>query len=169
MDGTVIAAFPSSLSSSVNALASQFDLSTGRADPFSIFCDGDRLVIPSRIYGAVPSDAAFGALPLSERAIVACWFTRHHDGHVRETFLRSIPAYDSAWIISYVIALCGEYVVEILDFIWKNRSFFDQPVLEHWLGENQLFYELTRSRITSYWDCYYRGSFPHFIDSRIIE
>ena len=132
--------------------------------PFQILCAGETLLIPGRIYLSVPSESSFRSLRPAESSIVACWFTRHHDGHVRERFLRTLRAFDCDWIISYIVALCGEYVVEILRYIWEVRDRFDRLALGRFLSDNPLFYARTRSRIVSYWDCYYRSSSPRFGD-----
>ena len=68
----------------------------------------------------------------------------------------ALPTFDSSWGIAYVVALCGEYVVEWLHYIWERRSLFDVAVLGRWLRDNPQFYSRTRSRVVSYWDCYYR-------------
>ena len=132
------------------------------SEPFQVSCEGAVLSIPHRNYFTPTSPEEFAACDGLERLIAACWFTRHHDGHTRDFFLRALPAYDSAWVIAYVIALCGEYVIELLDYIWAERNRFDNITLRRWLRENEAFYARTRSRVVSYWDCYYRSSSPIF-------
>ncbi len=93
---------------------------------------------------------------------------RHHDGHVRERFLRAVPAFDSSWIIAYVVTLCGEYVVALLHVIWESRSLFDVAGLCRWLRENPKFYARTRPRIVSYWDRYHRTArFEDYVGSQL--
>jgi len=164
MNTSLTAAFPAKLTPTVSRLAQLLDPSSGlpTSEPFAVSCDGETLQIPVRIYRPVISDAAFASLPPIEQSIAACWFTRHHDGHVRERFLRALPVFDCSWVIAYVVALCGEYVVEVVSYIWEHRSLFDRAVLGRWLRENQIFYSRTRSRIVSYWNCYYRSSSPSF-------
>lgn len=65
-------------------------------------------------------------------------------------------------VISYVVALCGEYVAELLKYIWERRDLFDTHILGRWLSENPKYYSLTRARVASYWDCYYRSWSPRF-------
>lgn len=166
MNDPAIAAFPFSLAATVSSLSSlllppaEHDCS----EPVSVSCGGETLLIPGRIYFPAPSDSVFRMLDDPEHSIVACWFTRHHDGHVRERFLRSLAAFDSAWIIAYVVSLCGEPVIELLHYIWDRRDLFDRLTLGGWLHENETFHAQTRSRIVSYWNCYYRSSFPRFTD-----
>ena len=56
-------------------------------------------------------------------------------------------------------------------YIWERRDLFDRLILGRWLRDNEPFYARTRRRIASYWDCYYRSSFPrfiHYVGSHII-
>jgi hypothetical protein len=164
VNASIIAAFPKSLAPDVDRLAALIDPPTGleTSEAFTLACDGEPLKIPYRIYRPVITDACFSALHPKERLIAACWYTRHHDGRVRERFLRALPAFDQSWIIAYVVALCGEYVSELLDYVWHHQSLFARDTLGGWLCENSTFYARTRSRIVSYWDCYYRSEYPVF-------
>ena len=166
MNSTVITSFPASLSPTVSRLLPLLDPPADLTPTFPcpVLCAGESFTIPSRIYSPVPNRLRIALFSGTEQPIVACWFTRHHDGYVRERFLRTLSAYDCAWVIAYVVALCGDYVVEILRCIWERRSQFDRLTLGHWLRANEPFYSRTRSRIVSYWDCYYRSSFPRFGD-----
>ena len=166
MNSSVITSFPPSLGSTVSGLAPLLDPQADIAPKFSstVICAGESFAIPYRVYSPVPDDSRLALLSSSEQTIIACWFTRHHDGYVRERFLRTLTAYDSAWVIAYVVALCGDYVIEILRCIWERRNQFDPLTLGHWLRDNQPFYRRTRSRIISYWNCYYYSSFPDFSD-----
>jgi hypothetical protein len=159
-------AFPAGLTPTVNGLAPLIDPPGGRASgpTFSVRCNGELLHLPARIYRPPISETNFAALNDTEQRIAACWFTRHHDGYVRERFLRTLPAFDNAWIIAYVITLCGEYVIEILNYIWEHRSLFAPEVLGPFLHENLGLRWRTRARIISYWNRYYRDSYPNFDD-----
>jgi len=164
MNLPLISAFPARLTPDVSRLAALLDPPSGldTSKPFSLTCDGEVIHIPRRIYRPVISTSQFASLHPGEQSIAACWFTRHHDGHVREQFLRALSGFDCSWVIAYVVALCGEYVVELLHYIWERRTLFDASVLGRWLHDNPQFYSRTRSRIVSYWDCYYRSSSPLF-------
>ena len=124
MNASLTEAFPNKLCADVMRLAAVLDPPAGLAtsEPFAVTCDGDPIQIPHRIYRPAISDAAFASLSLEDKLIAACWFTRHHDGHVRERFLRTFPAFDRSWIVAYVVILCGEYVAELLEYVWKHRD-----------------------------------------------
>jgi hypothetical protein len=158
------AAFPSNLSPTVSRLALLIAPPSCSASDqtFLASCNGEPLHIPYRIYVPPISDIDFASLNVTEQSITACWFTRHHDGYVRERFLRALPAFDKPWIIAYVIALCGEYVVELLNYIWEHRNRFHPEMLGSFLRENPILLCKTRQRIRSYWNCYYRHASPHF-------
>ena len=167
----LIGAFPASLTPDAERLSAVLDPQSGRdnSEPFRVTCDGEVLRIPYRIYRPVISWEEFAALDSTGQAIAACWFTRHHDGSVREGFLRAMPSFDSPWVISYGVALCGEYVVELLDYIWGHRVLFDTAVLGRLLRDNPEFWARTRSRVVSYWDCYHRDvRFEDYVGSRLI-
>lgn len=59
------------------------------------------------------------------------------------------------WSAPFVAALIGEYVVEILDDIHDAMPRIG-PTLASFFEENQDYLKLTKARVTSYWDCYYR-------------
>jgi hypothetical protein len=171
MTSPLISAFPSKLTPDVSRLSPLLDRPSRfeSSAPFAVNCDGEVIQIPGRIYRPVISESQFASLQHVERSIAACWFSRHHDGHVRERFLRTLPVFDSSWVIAYVVALCGEYVVELLHYIWERRSLFDGVVLGRWLRDNPEFVSRTRSRIVSYWDCYYRTArFEDYVGSHLI-
>lgn len=171
MTSPLISAFPARLTPDVSRLAALLDPPSGldTSEPFTVTCDGEVIQIPRRIYRPVISESQFASLHPVERSIAACWFTRHDDGHVRERFLRALPVFDSSWVIAYVVALCGEYVVELLHYIWERRSLFDVAELGRWLRDNPEFYSRTRRRVVSYWDCYYRTArFEDYVGSQLI-
>jgi hypothetical protein len=127
---------------------------------------GEPVHIPSRIYHdpMSPSDVltAISLTPV-QRTILACLYTRHHHGHVRQRWLRTIASATEPWVAPFVVNLVGEYVVEIIVDIHRALlPALDDPASPHFaqygtfLAENPEFLALTRQRVASYWDCYYR-------------
>src|SRR6187401_535836 len=96
VNGSVIDAFPKGVSADVARLAAVLDPHVGHptSEPFAVVCEREAIQIPYRIYRPTIPDKVFANLSPSERIIAACWFTRHHDGYVRERFLRALPAFD---------------------------------------------------------------------------
>lgn len=175
MSETLARAFPLSLQSSLadvlvclpqTAHPPNGSITSSHSHEWSpITVQGERVVIPYRIYNPVP------ASDLAEEGSAAgvaidCLFTRHNDGFVRQRALgRVLASTGHPWTVPFVLQLLGEYVIEICNDIelfaetelterprWASRfrSFADQ---------NPDFIALTRQRATSYWECYYRG--PH--------
>jgi hypothetical protein len=57
----------------------------------------------------------------------------------------------------------------VAELHWERRSLFDVALLGHWLRDNPQFYSRTRSRVVSYWNCYYRTTrFETYVGSQLI-
>lgn len=57
-----------------------------------------------------------------ERLIPSCVLSRHHNGFVRQEQVRSIVSSEKPRAIPYVLALVGEYVIEIHQEIVDHLS-----------------------------------------------
>lgn len=112
--------------------------------------------IPSRIYATpVPLPSKVNA-QATENRITTCLYTRHHDGYVRECFLRALLPVRTIWEVPFVVQLTGEHVVEIIGVIEAALSDDQALLFSQFARENAEFIRLTRQRLTSYWNCYYR-------------
>ena len=58
------------------------------ARPFVVSVDGEVLTIPYRIYGPELGADGVAALSETQRTLVHCLYTRHHDGRIRQRHLR---------------------------------------------------------------------------------
>jgi hypothetical protein len=100
--------------------------------------------------------------PVQHR-ILHCLYTRHHDGFVRQRHLEQIVGSAQPWVVPFVLQIVGEYVVELLLAIRGGLANLDTPgtaqhmVYGRFIAANPDFFHLTRQRVASYWDCYYRG------------
>lgn len=130
----------------------------------SIKFQGETLAIPDRIYNGFPSREVESLSPAS-RAAAGCIYTRHHDGQIRQRALDLVLSHDAAWSAPFVVALLGEYVVEICvdieRFLRSRLDGFPETArgLEQFANSNPTFMELTRTRAVSYWAEYYRLDF----------
>lgn len=132
--------------------------------PYTILLEGHELSIPYRMYNDVIWPAAIPeVLSPSQRTVLGCMYTRHHDGGVRQRWLREIIASDEDFVVPFVILLAGEYVVEIITDVCKTLgSELEDPRSEtarrygRFLASNPGFHFLIRQRVASYWDCYHR-------------
>ena len=164
------AAFPASLKVVVGEAV--LLMPAGAYEPAGRFCvhvEGD-VEIPERIYNPEPEPDREKALAADCRQVLACLYTRHHDGHVRQRRLNEVIHLTEAWVAPFVIRLIGEYVVEILDDIRKGLSALEVAGSLHraqyaaFGAANPEFLELTSQRVVSYWNCYYRSQYPRLSD-----
>jgi hypothetical protein len=123
--------------------------------------EGETLCLPHRVYLTKPDEVA-GGLTETQRSILGCIYTRHHDGYVRQDALDSILAGRAAWVPPFVLALVGEYVLEIAQLIQRRSADLDVEAYARFGAENRVFLEVLRQRIISYWQCYDRGDIPEF-------
>lgn len=133
-------------------------------DVFLVKTQGATVAIPSRIHTTPPPDFFLSLLPQQLRDPLLCKYTRHHNGHVRERFLKKILNLNSPLVAPYIVQLSGEYVIELLDAIYKGIESYDCTALQAFLSENQQYCDKTRQRMISYWDCYYRAKYPRLRD-----
>ena len=150
---SLVAAFPQSIRDDATVVASAFDKFPA-ADGFRVVVDGDTCEIPYRI------DADANCLTsLSPRQVDLgnCLLTRHRNGFVRQEYLARIVLLKEPWVMPFVIQLLGEYVSEIIHVIDVNLALLDASVYGQFLVRNPKFWNLTRGRVASYWDCYYRS------------
>lgn len=149
-------AFPKELGSQVEAALSALKLSSNYEHRcFSINVLGEGLLIPER----VPSPSLkpdMSGLSLQQRHIACCMLTRSTDGFERHASLKEILQVNEPWSIPFVIALVGDYVIEILDEILKESHRMNRELVADFIRENPIYYDTVRSRVTSYWNCYYR-------------
>jgi hypothetical protein len=123
----------------------------------SIIIQNETIHIPYRVYFDEPDK---NNLTTNESLLLNCLLTRHHDGFVRQKALERIISIDNLLVVPFVVQLLGEYVVEILEIIEKNLC---EKLVENtalFILENEDYFKLTRCRVISYWDCYYRSKFP---------
>ncbi|MCA1368749.1 hypothetical protein I6F15_15285 [Bradyrhizobium sp. BRP14] len=119
-------------------------------------CDGASIYIPYRLHFLTTVEEKLVSLSPQSH----CLLTRATDGFVRQRSARAIVSLNECWSIPFVILLLGEYVVEILEDIQAAVPLFDQSVYAGFVRENRDAMRTTRSRATSYWNVYYRRTFP---------
>lgn len=159
----LVEAFPRRLTDDVEAVLGVLPSSTHAVparDVGPIVLDSEPLRVPTRVYFPMPDDASAAHLSERQRRVLGCLYTRHHDGYVRERALRSIIDARDAWIAPYVVQLVGEYVVEIVRVIEERLDSAHQPEYGEFVVQNDAFIALTRARVISYWNCYWRHTAP---------
>lgn len=162
------AAFPASCADAIASLVPRLPWRAGlpTSKYYEVRLGTERLRIPERIYFQVDTLDAAESLPPREQNLVGWYFTRHHDGHLRERCLRQVIGTPVPWAPAYLLRLLGESVVEILEVLRAHLPASDPAAYRAFILENPAFYEATRDRVESYWDCYHRdqprSSYPGF-------
>lgn len=119
---------------------------------------GESLIIPKGVY--------FGqyhtqSLTYLQEMMLNCLYLCHHNGFLREAYLRKVLQAKEDFTLPYIALLFGDYVYEILEVLAKSLSNKNKEKLRNFLAENPLFKKRIESRMVSYWDCYYRTLYPN--------
>lgn len=141
-------------------------------DQFEVTILGEIIKIPPRVYFDELSENKIQNLSDIQKEILSCIFTRHHDGYVREKYLKKIILSESKWVTPYVFQLIGEYVIEILTVIYENLEKLDRKTYSKFLNDNNLFFAKTKQRVRSYWNCYYYNAnqeYNNYVGKKIID
>ncbi len=141
----------------VSAFYSRLPRAHPQLGSVEVAIDGECIEFPYRIYTSQPV-VRHRLLSSTQQLMLACHFTRHHDGRVRERSVRQLTESPERWIAPYVVHLLGEYVIEIHRLIAHLCS-----AKPEWLtvcgahcGQNSAYAELLKQRATSYWNEYHR-------------
>jgi hypothetical protein len=163
----LVAAFPDEVRPNATAVvaampAAAFNLQHS----FSVTLEGETVTIPYRIYNPEPTDVK--ALKENQLQVLHCLYSRHSDGFVRQRHLSHILPCQDLWVVPFIVQLAGEYVLPILEDIRAGLADLDRPgsrrreLFARFVTENPTFLNLTRQRIVSYWNVYYRDTYPVF-------
>ncbi|MDP8171593.1 hypothetical protein QJU96_09895 [Pasteurella skyensis] len=123
---------------------------------YKISFDNEILHLPSRIYFNEAND---DNLTKQQKQILYCIYTRHHNGFVREKYLKKIEVIQ-IWQIPFVIQLLGEYVIELFPIIENKINKNNFFLFKKFIAENEFYFYQTECRIASYWNEYYRRTYP---------
>ena len=92
-----------------------------------------------------------------EQFIYSCIYTRSCDGYVRQRHMRKIMENDfPQWCMPYILKLSSEYVVEIVDDIYKYMKVRDNTSFQLFCKNNPHIFRNSYSRMVSYWNEFYR-------------
>lgn len=158
-------AFPDSLAQEVKCVAALLPhpfLNTSIHNIGIVVVAGESIRIPYRIYIPEPEENVVSVLAPIQKTILACIYTRHNDGYIRQKYLEKILLQHEPWVMPYIFQLMSEYVLEILELISQNLDQLDKQACTSFIKENPVFVQRLKKRVISYWNCYYRYSYPHF-------
>ncbi len=114
--------------------------------------------IPYRMYLTDITDADYERLNQKQKQILCCIYTRSCDGYVREKYLRKLLDMPfEQWAIPFIVKLCDEYVLEILEAIYSTLKERDNTDIHCFCLRNKDSIKKSYSRMISYWNEYYRG------------
>ncbi len=113
-----------------------------------------------RIYFHEPIPELENELTETQKQILNCIYTRHHNGYIREKRLKSLFGFDHEWILPYKLQLLGEYVIEILFELDKHITDVNIQQYKQLTLNNRKYWEQTKSRMGSYWNEHYR--YPNY-------
>lgn len=183
--GKLQKSFPSSLSEEVGSLCNKLtesdakkiyyaksymwlgeklcDYNDGRSWTLS---NGEKVYIPYRVYftSKFSQFYTYSSLTEIEKIIYHCIFSRSSDGFAREGHLRAllrIGADRYEWVKPYIISPAGEYVIEMVDVLYKEIS---REKISEYKAFCKLNFENIRylhANMITYWaefcrnDCYY--------------
>jgi len=159
------AAFPSTLVDGVDRVLERLPVGEfkiiGAHDIGPIAISGEIVHIPWRFYTRAfypfePAESSLAGLSDRHLAILACIYTRHHDGYVRQKYAERLFSFDAIWVAPFVLQLLGEYVIEIVEAIAQNTRRLPRETYDRFIQENPAFTRLLTQRIVSYWNCYQR-------------
>jgi hypothetical protein len=93
----------------------------------------------------------------------------HCDGFVRQKHVRGLVSRTEPWVAPFVVQLLGEYILEIVETIDEASDGLKTDHFRAFVRQNPAFIQLTLQRATSYWNCYYRRSFPKLEDYPVVR
>lgn len=129
-----------------------------------ILVNGEQLSIPYRVYFQDPGPDRLSALTNIQQLILSAILSRSSNGFVREKCVRELLQSNEEWIPPFVLQLVGEYVLPIIRVVGDKSAVLKGSEYRRFVIENPAFLRLLKQRISSYWNCYYRGMFPRLKD-----
>lgn len=113
---------------------------------------------PYRIYYLDENEDIEKDLTDTQQIIYHCLFSRSSDGFVREKHIHSLLSLDlPIWAIPYILKVCDEYVVEILEFIYLVLKDQDTIKYKQIIDNNLSQFIYGYHRMISYWNEFYRN------------
>ncbi len=158
-------AFPSDLKENLNRVIETIPQTTFNNVPFSTsdnvieyIIENSVVAIPYRMYLLDIYDVEYEKLNQTQKQILCCIYTRSCNGYIREKYLRKLLDMPiEQWVIPFVIKLCDEYVIELIEIIYDKLKERDNTDIQDFCLKNRVPVRKSYSRMISYWNKYYRG------------
>jgi hypothetical protein len=154
-NSSLVKAFPAALRHDALVSLSTLPEAPPPSHTFCVNIGSETVEVPYRIYHD-PALIHSEHLTRTQDELLSCLLTRHHSGFVRQENLKRILDSNHEWVPPFIVHLVGEYVIEIVCSIRDNFDRLDASVYRAFLTSNPAFYQTTKDRVVSYWNCYYR-------------
>lgn len=116
---------------------------------------GGTIRFPYRIY--LPDRLNETALPPRQAVMLHCLFSRSCDGYVRQRHVQALLDGETPeWALPYIVEICGEYVVQILELVYSRLRNRDTAAYAELCRLNLPRFLHVHARMVSYWNEYYR-------------
>jgi len=125
--------------------------------------NGTTVEFPYRIYFLDVADETLNKLTFHQQMVLHCIYSRSCDGFVRQRHLRALLLMEyEDWAIPYIVKVCDEYVVEILEMTYTILSEQNTERFKNFCRENNKLFCKSYARMTSYWNEFYRDKYSQF-------
>jgi hypothetical protein len=132
-------------------------------DIVEYFQNDNLIKFPYRIYYIDNSDEFIDSLNEQQKMIVHCIYSRSCDGFVRQKHMNSLLLMDyEDWSIPYIVKICDEYVLEILEMTYEILKDQDTERIKNFCFQNNILFCKSYNRMISYWNEYYRFKYKNF-------
>ena len=122
-----------------------------------LLSSGEVITMPYRIIVKDYFGGNLRALTPTQKTIYHCIMSRSPDGYVRERHIRSLLETDiPEWAMPFVIKICDEYVVEILQTVYDTLSQQNCRKYKELCALNFEYVKRAHTRMISYWNEFYR-------------
>ncbi len=136
-----------------------------------IFINGETIIIPKRIYSNEPIKNYENELTATQNVILNCLYLTHNNGFLRQKRLEILKDNFEDFAIPYKMKVLSEYVIEIITEIESQINEKSVGSYLKFIRENPKYWNLTKSRITSYWGEYFKRNckLKDYVGYRIIK
>lgn len=122
-----------------------------------VLSSGEVITMPYRIVLKDEYRGDLRSLTKTQKAIYHCIMSRSSDGYVREKHIKALLNSDTPeWAMPYVIKVCDEYVVEILQTVYSSLITRDCTKYRQLCALNLEYIKRAHTRMVSYWNEFYR-------------
>ena len=157
-------AFPKHLAADVEVVCNAL-INTNEPRGYEFYIDnttvwqlpsGDTVTVPYRLYIRDKLDFP-GRLTQQQKLIYHCICSRSYNGYIRQKHVEALLYYDlPEWARPFVIKICDEYVIEILQIVYRKLKTKDCDQYKEICALNIDYIKRAHSRMISYWSEFYR-------------